>query len=350
MIDSPDETEPRPEDDPEIAALLNFEPAVRQKRGNGWTPALQKKFIAHLAFTGSPELASQALQKCRHGVQKVYKAKDADGFRAAWDAAVALFKQREADRIERECAGLAGLTPPFVDRRKKRQERIDESASGSHRPPEGELPVLPVICDKCGSQGVAGDEAFADIPYLLAFDPVPRPAHDRLWDPATQRAFVAALAVTGSIERAARSIKRHGFAVEKLRKSRGAREFNEACEAALDVARQRELAKMGGTLAELQSESGGRTRDGQIINEYGEYEDEASVESRADEIRERIFGKLEKLRRRSLAEDVIPYPEKRAAWIVFNGPEEIEAIENGTWKPAQWRVDERPASEGEHND
>ena len=347
MNDSPDETKPRPEDDPEIAALLNFEPAPRQKRGNGWTPALQRKFIAHLALTGSPELAAEALRKNRHGVQKVYRDNRAEEFRRAWDAAVALFQQREADRVEREQAGLVGVTPPFVDRRRSRAQPV--RGTGEHEA-RSDIEPIRVICNKCGAEGIAGDESFADIPYLLAFDPVPRPAHDRLWDPATQRAFVAALAVTGSIERAARSIKRHGFAVEKLRKSRGAREFNEACEAALDVARQRELAKMGGKLAELQSEGRGRTRDGQILNEYGEYEDEASVESRADEIRERIFGKLEKLRRRSLAEDVIPYPEKRAAWIVFNGPEEIEAIENGTWKPAQWRVDERPASEGEHND
>src|SRR6476469_9495080 len=35
--------------DPIIAALLNFEPAPRQnKRKNGWTPALQRMFIAEL--------------------------------------------------------------------------------------------------------------------------------------------------------------------------------------------------------------------------------------------------------------------------------------------------------------
>jgi len=311
MDDSPDEQQPRPEDDPEIAALLNFKPAPRQKRGNGWTPALQKKFIAHLALTGSPELASQALQKCRHGVQKVYKAKDADGFRAAWDAAVALFEQRAADRIERECAGLAALTPPFVDRRRSRAQPV--RGTGEHEA-RSDIEPIPVICDKCGSQGIAGDEAFADIPYLLAFDPVPRPAHDRLWDPATQRAFVAALAVTGSIERAARSIKRHAFAVEKLRKSRGAREFNEACEAALDVARQRELAKMGGKLAELGSDDGGAEIEGYSADAI-------------EEVRERVFAKLQKLRKRMLRNEIIPDAKKRSAWKVLNGPEEIDEVE-----------------------
>jgi len=335
MDDSPDEIQPRPEDDPEIAALLNFKPAPRQKRGNGWTPALQKKFIAHLALTGSPELASEAVRKNRHGVQKVYRDNRAEEFRGAWDAAVALFEQREADRIEREQAGLVGLTPPFVDRRRSRAQPVRGTGEHEARP---DIEPLPVVCGKCAAEGVAGDEAFADIPYLIAFDPVPRPAHDRLWDAPTQRAFVAALAVTGSIERAARSIKRHAFAVEKLRKARGSREFNEACEAALDVARQRELMKMGGKLAELGSESGGRP------------EDEGYDPEHIDEVRERIFGKLQKLRRRLLAEEIIPNPEKRAAWMVLNGPEEIEAMESGAWKPAPWKVDEQPNSEGEHND
>jgi hypothetical protein len=311
MDDSPDEQQPRPEDDPEIAALLNFKPAPRQKRGNGWTSALQKKFIAHLALTGSPELASEALQKNRHGVQKVYRDKRAEEFRAAWDAAVALFEQREADRIERECAGLAGLTPPFVDRRRSRAQPV--RGTGEHEA-RSDIQPIPVVCSQCSAEGVAGDEAFADIPYLLAFDPVPRPAHDRLWDPATQRAFVAALAVTGSIERAARSIKRHGFAVEKLRKSRGAREFNEACEAALDVARQRELMKMGGKLAELGSDDGGAEVEG--------YSDDA-----IEEVRERVFAKLQKLRKRMLRNEIIPDAKKRRAWKVLNGPEEIDALE-----------------------
>jgi hypothetical protein len=327
MNDSPDEQQLRPEDDPEIAALLNFKPAPRQKRGNGWTPALQKKFIAHLALTGSPELASEAVGKNRHGVQKVYRDNRAGEFRGAWDAAVALFEQREADRIEREQAGLVGVTPPFVDRRRKRSttppldgERKGWGASDNHHPHptspiEGvEFQKTPVICDKCAAEGAAGDEAFADIPYLLAFDPVPRPAHDRLWDAPTQRAFVAALAVTGSIERAARSIKRHGFAVEKLRKSRGAREFNEACEAALDVARQRELAKMGGRLSELGSEGGARA------------EDEGYDPNHIEEVRQRLFNKLQKLRKRELLKHKDD-PKWRAAWEVINGPEEFEQIE-----------------------
>ena len=39
------------------------------------------------------------------------------------------------------------------------------------------IPTVPVICDKCRAQGMAGDPAFAAIPDILAFDPVPRRAH-----------------------------------------------------------------------------------------------------------------------------------------------------------------------------
>lgn len=312
MSDSPDEPIQRPEDDPEIAALLNFDPAPRQKRHNGWTPALQRKFIAHLASTGSPELAAEALGKNRHGVQKVYRTNGADSFRAAWDAAVAFFEQRDADRIERETAGLAGVTPPFVDRRKKRPHpsplpQAGEGGAASAAEGEGVDPI-PVVCDQCGARGVAGDEAFASIPDLLTFDPVPRPAHDRLWDAPIQRAFIAALAVTGSAARAARSVGRHAYGAEKLKKARGARGFNEAWEAALDIARTRELAKMGGSLSELGAENGAHEREEEEIGR-AEYEG----------ARDRINLRLTNCRRLYLSE-ICDDEAKRAAWELLCGP------------------------------
>jgi hypothetical protein len=50
----------KPEDDPEIAALLGFEPVPRKREVDGaWTPELQREFIARLAVTGSPGRASE---------------------------------------------------------------------------------------------------------------------------------------------------------------------------------------------------------------------------------------------------------------------------------------------------
>src|SRR3954471_18159264 len=79
--------------DPEIAALLDFEPVPRQlHKANGWTPAMQRMFIAWLAHYGSPGNAAGELGKARSGIDKVYKSADAGSFRAAWDGAVALFE------------------------------------------------------------------------------------------------------------------------------------------------------------------------------------------------------------------------------------------------------------------
>ena len=109
-----------PTTDPEILKLLDFEPVPRRhKRGDGWTPALQRIFIAELARWGSVNAATEALGKNRYGVEKLYKAAGAASFRAAWDAAIALFEERAAERIARDHAPLAGVKPPFVDRRRK---------------------------------------------------------------------------------------------------------------------------------------------------------------------------------------------------------------------------------------
>ncbi len=110
-----------PELDPEIEELLKFEPAPRQnKRRDGWTAALQRRFIAELARTGSPTMAAEAVGKNRYGVEKLYKSPGAEGFRAAWDSAVALFEGRSAERVVAENADRVAARPPFVDRRRAR--------------------------------------------------------------------------------------------------------------------------------------------------------------------------------------------------------------------------------------
>lgn len=134
MNDSPDQI-PTFEElaaDPEIAALLEFEPAPRQnKRKDGWTAPLQRQFVAWLAFTGSPNLAADIMGKSRYGVEKVYKAAGAEAFRAAWDGAVALFEERDAA----SATELAGVRPPMIDRRRKRSF---QPAAGQVRNERGE--------------------------------------------------------------------------------------------------------------------------------------------------------------------------------------------------------------------
>jgi hypothetical protein len=106
--------------DPLIAKLLGFEPVQRRhKRPDGWTPALQRIFIAKLAELGSVNAATEALGKNRYGVEKLYKAPGAEGFRKAWDGAIALYEEREANRLMIENAPFAGVKPPFANAKGK---------------------------------------------------------------------------------------------------------------------------------------------------------------------------------------------------------------------------------------
>jgi hypothetical protein len=79
-------------------------------------------------------------------------------------------------------------------------------ASDLPQNPDLSIPTLPVICEKCRATGMAGDEAFSAIPDILDFTPVQRRARAYGWSPELQRAFIAALAITGSRREAARAI------------------------------------------------------------------------------------------------------------------------------------------------
>lgn len=106
--------------DPEIAALLDFGPVPRRfEREDGWTPALQRRFIAYLAWTGSPGKACDALGKRRSGIDKLAKLEGAASFRAAWAGAVELAQERKAARVAAAHAPIANLKLPFVDHRRK---------------------------------------------------------------------------------------------------------------------------------------------------------------------------------------------------------------------------------------
>ncbi|MGX7925912.1 hypothetical protein ACWPMX_04975 [Tsuneonella sp. HG094] len=74
---------------------------------------------------------------------------------------------------------------------------------------------------------------------LPTFDPVPRkPRHDG-WTPERQRAFIAALADTGSVKRAAMHVNMSPEGAYYLRRQRGSEGFRRAWEAALDFGVQR---------------------------------------------------------------------------------------------------------------
>jgi hypothetical protein len=84
-----------------------------------------------------------------------------------------------------------------------------------------------------------------DRPPLPSFDPVPRKKqrHDG-WTPARQKAFIEALADTGSVSRAAAMVNMTARCAYYLRRQPGAEGFRKAWEAALDfgVARMKDIA------------------------------------------------------------------------------------------------------------
>lgn len=70
-----------------LPAPTDFIPVPR-KTLRGWTADRQRRFIAALAATGSVAIAAQHVEMTREGAYLLRAAKGAEGFAAAWDAAI----------------------------------------------------------------------------------------------------------------------------------------------------------------------------------------------------------------------------------------------------------------------
>ncbi|BBI21286.1 hypothetical protein EKJ_21330 [Qipengyuania flava] len=94
-------------DDP----LLSFEPFLHKApRRNSITPGLQRRFVAALAATGIVKLAAKRIGKSLEALYKLRARPGAEGFAAAWDAALERGVQRLED-IALERAMLGTRTP-----------------------------------------------------------------------------------------------------------------------------------------------------------------------------------------------------------------------------------------------
>jgi hypothetical protein len=103
----------------EIEALLGFEPVPRKRDvEGGWTAELQREFITRLAAHGSATKACDEMGKDQTGVMKLYRSPLGASFRAAWDGAVALAKQRRA-LLSSTAMVSPGARPPTLDHRRK---------------------------------------------------------------------------------------------------------------------------------------------------------------------------------------------------------------------------------------
>ena len=214
---------------------------------------------------------------------------------------------------------------------------------------------IPVICDRCRATGLAGEDPFADLADLLSFTPVPRRPHANGWTPEYQRAFIAALCATGSAPRAARAIGKHAFGAEQLRRAKGGSSFAAAWDAALDIARERELAGLADGLAELAAEQDeerqhrrsailpatARAYDPAFDSAHPEpveararrltkrEEEDAEFDARREDYldeRARIRSRLTRARRLYLA-NICDDLARRAAWELLVGPVDWDSAE-----------------------
>ena len=167
-----------------------------------------------------------------------------------------------------------------------------------------------------------------DIAPLLEFEPVPR-SHAKAngWTADMQRMFIAWLAYYGSPTRACDELGKARSGIEKVYKSPDAEQFRASWDAAVALFEKRRIAQLsarhvgaGALRAPVPSRAKPTAPDaplpGQVMNEHGEYEDEASYLRRADDARDSIAGKLIRIRRLYLQE-ISASPGKRAAFEIL---------------------------------
>ena len=78
--------------------FLRFDPVPLRAQHNGWTPALQLRFILALARGAGPDEAARALGRTRQSAYRLRKKAGAESFAAAWDRAQAFARSVRASR------------------------------------------------------------------------------------------------------------------------------------------------------------------------------------------------------------------------------------------------------------
>lgn len=91
-----------------LGDLLDFAAVPRKtRRVDGWTPDRQRAFVAALSASGSPRRAALAIGMAPWGAEQLRKAKGSEGFRAAWDQAMAIAERNGAMRLSSGVADVA---------------------------------------------------------------------------------------------------------------------------------------------------------------------------------------------------------------------------------------------------
>jgi hypothetical protein len=159
------------------------------------------------------------------------------------------------------------------------------------------------------------------------------------WSPGKQRELIARLAFHGSANKACTEMGMHRTGLTKLQNSPGAKSFRDAWDGAVALARRRRAERAAAESVKPRTklptidhrfrhphpdplphagEGGGAAAEGggQVLNEYGEWEDEGSFHQRVDEARDSICSKLLRARRLYLM-SICKSPGKRAAFEIL---------------------------------
>lgn len=225
----------------------------------------QRDFIAALAQCGFVGEAALRVGVSVAALEKLRYAAGAEEFRAAWDAARTCPSAREARRAAR-CTGRRASRPsPDLGQAEPPVFPPDEVSAGLGA--DGGGSEGPLHCSssrpsrRTSYLAFRGDPPTPDDP-LLGFAPYlhARPRRNSI-TPPRQRAFIAALAATGSVTQAAREIGASLEALYRLRSRGGAEGFARAWDKAVDagMARLEDTALIRAMEGELRPVvSGGR--------------------------------------------------------------------------------------------
>jgi hypothetical protein len=155
---------------------------------------------------------------------------------------------------------------------------------------------IPVICDRCRATGISGEADFSHLGDLLEFTPVPRRPRVNGWDPEAQRAFIAALSVTGSKRQAALSIGRNAFGIDQLLKADDNASFKAAYERAMAIARQNGTMKIARGVADAAARNAQLTPPSRLrgLDPTGGEADDGMSEDRKLELLESLANKFMK--------------------------------------------------------
>lgn len=101
----------------DVPDFLRFDPAPVRARSNGWAPAVQRRFVLHLARGAGPGEAARHVGRTKQTAYALRARPGAESFAAAWDAAVAFATlARDARRVPGPMLTQCGLETMLVPR------------------------------------------------------------------------------------------------------------------------------------------------------------------------------------------------------------------------------------------